>query len=55
MDATREVGMVKLTTGLNLGQSNATSVVKKDIHRIIAQRLKKTKTIMTKTQGVPVV
>ena len=49
LEATIEVRMMKLTTRRNLWESNATSVVKKDIQRLIAQRLKKTKTIMTKT------
>ena len=40
-DATREAGMIKIMTRSNGRTRNAASVVKKDIQRFIAQRLKK--------------
>ena len=54
-DSTSEERMIKLMKRSTARTRNATSVVKKDIRRLISKRLKKIKTIMTRAQGVPVV
>ena len=53
VDATRETGVIKVMTRCTGKIRSATSVVKKDIHNCIAQRLKKINTMITKSQVVP--
>ena len=47
--------MIKLMTRNTGRTKNAKIVVKKDIQRLIAQRLKIIKKMMTRAQGLPVV
>ena len=54
-DATKEAGMIEMTKNSTLRTMKDTSVVKKYIRRLIAQRLKKIKTMMKIAQGVPVI
>ena len=49
-DTTRESGIIKLMTRITGSTRNATSVVEKDIHSLIAKRLKTIKTMMTRAQ-----
>ena len=53
-DAKREAGIIKVMTRSTGRTRNATSVFKKYIRSLIAQRIKKINTMMKRAQGVPV-
>ena len=54
-DTTRHARMIKIIKISTRRKRNNKSVVKKDIWHKISRRLKNIKTMMTRSQGIPVV